>query len=151
MATPAEHLPGVLLARFARVPRLRAWEIAIWVAAFAAWFLLPRQAGLLNDIAILALFAVSLDLILGYGGIVSLGHAAFFGTGAYAAALFAKHVMPDPLVGLVVATAAAALLGVADVAGKYYVPKLGAFIIYCVMIVVLMLRPQGLFARPAGR
>ena len=97
--------------RFARTPRLRAWEIAIWGAALAAWFLLPRQAGLLNEIAILALFAVSLDLILGYGGIVSLGHAAFFGTGAYVAALFAKHVMPDPLVGLVVATAAAALLG----------------------------------------
>ena len=47
--------------------------------------------------------------------------------------------------------ATAMLLGVADVAGKYYVPKLGAFIIYCVMIVVLLVRPQGLFARPAGR
>jgi branched-chain amino acid transport system permease protein len=101
------------LARFARGPRIRAWEIAIWIAAVAAWFLLPRHAGLLNEIAILALFAVSLDLILGYGGIVSLGHAAFFGTGAYAAALFAKHVMPDPVVGLLVATLAAALLGAA--------------------------------------
>ena len=46
---------------------------------------------------------------------------------------------------------ASLLLGVADVAGKYYVPKLGAFIIYCVMILVLLVRPQGLFARPAGR
>ena len=54
---------------------------------------------------------MSLDLILGYGGIVSLGHAAFFGTGCYAAALFAKHVMHDPLVGLAVGTLAAALLG----------------------------------------
>ena len=54
---------------------------------------------------------MSLDLILGYGGIVSLGHAAFFGTGCYVAALFAKHVMPDPLVGLVVGTLAAAVLG----------------------------------------
>jgi branched-chain amino acid transport system permease protein len=60
---------------------------------------------LINEIAILALFALSLDLILGYAGIVSLGHAAFFGVGAYGAALFAKHVMPDPLVGLAVATA----------------------------------------------
>jgi branched-chain amino acid transport system permease protein len=113
MATAIQPLPDAPLVRFARAPRIRAWEIAIWVAAFAAWFLLPRQAGLLNEIAILALFAVSLDLILGYGGIVSLGHAAFFGTGAYVAALFAKHVMPDPLVGLVVATAAGALLGAA--------------------------------------
>ena len=101
------------LARFARGPRIRAWEIAIWIAAIAAWFALPRHAGLLNEIAILALFAVSLDLILGYGGIVSLGHAAFFGTGAYAAALFAKHVMPDPIAGLLVATIGAALLGAA--------------------------------------
>jgi branched-chain amino acid transport system permease protein len=46
---------------------------------------------------------------------------------------------------------ASLLLGVADVAGKYYLPKLGAFIIYCVMIAVLLVRPQGLFARPAGR
>jgi branched-chain amino acid transport system permease protein len=46
---------------------------------------------------------------------------------------------------------ASLLLGIADVAGKYYVPKLGAFIIYCVMILVLLVRPQGLFARAAGR
>jgi branched-chain amino acid transport system permease protein len=80
-------------------------------AAVAAAFLLGPHALALNEIAILALFAVSLDLILGYAGIVSLGHAAFFGIGAYVAALFAKHVMPDPLVGLAVAIAAAALLG----------------------------------------
>ena len=61
---------------------------------------MPQHAALINEIAILALFALSLDLILGYAGIVSLGHAAFFGVGAYGAALFAKHVMPDPLVGL---------------------------------------------------
>jgi branched-chain amino acid transport system permease protein len=46
---------------------------------------------------------------------------------------------------------ASLLIGVADVAGKYYVPKLGAFVIYTIMIVVLILRPQGLFARVAGR
>ncbi|HTI45963.1 MAG TPA: branched-chain amino acid ABC transporter permease [Casimicrobiaceae bacterium] len=46
---------------------------------------------------------------------------------------------------------ASLLLGVADVAGKYYVPKLGAFIIYCVMILVLLVRPQGLFARATGK
>jgi branched-chain amino acid transport system permease protein len=46
---------------------------------------------------------------------------------------------------------ASLLLGVADVLGKYYVPKLGAFIIYCVMIAVLLVRPQGLFARATAR
>ena len=43
------------------------------------------------------------------------------------------------------------LLGIGDVAGKYYVPKLGAFVIYAIMIVVLILRPQGLFARSTAR
>ena len=70
-----------------------------------------QHAALVNEIAILALFALSLDLILGYAGIVSLGQAAFFGLGAYGAALFAKWVMPDPLVGLVVGTLLGAVLG----------------------------------------
>ncbi|WP_157271979.1 branched-chain amino acid ABC transporter permease [Azohydromonas aeria] len=91
----------------------RWWEWALLAALAASWFLLPQHALLGNAIAILALFALSLDLILGYAGIVSLGHAAFFGTGAYAAALFAKHFHPDPLLGLAAATATAALLGLA--------------------------------------
>jgi branched-chain amino acid transport system permease protein len=91
--------------------RWKPWELALYAALAASWFAVPSHALLANEVAILALFALSLDLVLGYAGIVSLGHAAFFGAGAYAAALFAKHVMPDPLVGLAFATAAAALLG----------------------------------------
>ena len=92
----------------------RPWELALLIALPLSWFLVGQHALLANEIAILALFALSLDLILGYAGIISLGHAAFFGIGAYVAALFAKFVMPDPLVGLVVATVAAALLGAAS-------------------------------------
>jgi len=66
---------------------------------------------IVNEVAIVALFAVSLDLIMGYAGIVSLGHAAFFGMGAYAAALFAKHLHPDPLLGLAFAIGVSTLLG----------------------------------------
>lgn len=91
--------------------RWRAWEVALWVVIWTTPLVLGQHAALINEIAILALFALSLDLILGYAGIVSLGHAAFFGVGAYGAALFAKHVMPDPLVGLVVGTALGAVLG----------------------------------------
>ena len=94
-----------------RNARWRWWEFALLVALVLSWFVLPGQALLLNEIAILALFALSLDLILGYSGIVSLGHAAFFGFGSYAAALFAKLVMPDPWVGMLVAIALSALLG----------------------------------------
>jgi len=89
----------------------RAWEIALWVVIAITPFAFGQHAALINEIAILALFALSLDMILGYAGIVSLGHAAFFGVGAYGAALFAKHVMPDPLVGLGVATVLGAALG----------------------------------------
>jgi branched-chain amino acid transport system permease protein len=46
---------------------------------------------------------------------------------------------------------ASILLGIADVAGKYYFPSLGAFVIYTIMIVVLIWRPQGLFARGPAR
>jgi branched-chain amino acid transport system permease protein len=93
--------------------RWRWWEFALYAALALSWLLLPGQALLLNEIAILALFAISLDLILGYAGIVSLGHAAFLGFGAYVAALFAKLVMPDPLLGLAVAVALTTVLGAA--------------------------------------
>ena len=91
--------------------RWKPWEIVLWLLALASPLLLPTHALIINEIAIVALFAVSLDLILGYTGIVSLGHAAFFGMGAYAAALFAKLVMPDPLLGLLVAMAVTTALG----------------------------------------
>ena len=94
-----------------RNARWRWWELALLAALVLSWFLLPGQSLLLNEIAILALFALSLDLILGYSGIVSLGHAAFFGFGSYAAALFAKLVMPDPWLGMAVAIVVSALLG----------------------------------------
>lgn len=99
------------VAPFTQAARWRPYETVVWGLAIVALLAFPRQAALWNEIAILVLFAVSLDLVLGYGGIVSLGHAAFLGTGCYAAALFAKHVMHDPLVGLAVGMLAAAILG----------------------------------------
>lgn len=100
-------------AALARPARVRPGEVALWAALVAGVAVLPQYALLANEIAILALFALSLDVVLGYAGIVSLGHAAFFGLGAYAAALFAKHVHPDPLAGLAIASMLAAALGAA--------------------------------------
>ena len=71
--------------------RWQPLEVVFWIAAFAAIYLLPTYHLILTEIAWLGLFALSLDLILGYAGIISLGHAAFFGFGAYTAALLAKH------------------------------------------------------------
>jgi branched-chain amino acid transport system permease protein len=96
-----------------RSARWKAWEPIVWLALFATPLVVPQHALIINEIAIIALFAMSLDLILGYTGIVSLGHAAFFGLGAYAAALFAKFVNPDPTLGLLVAAGAALVLGAA--------------------------------------
>jgi branched-chain amino acid transport system permease protein len=91
--------------------RWKLWELALWILALASPWLLSSNALIINEIAIVALFALSLDLILGYTGIVSLGHAAFFGMGAYSAALFAKFISPDPLLGLLVGVASAGVLG----------------------------------------
>jgi branched-chain amino acid transport system permease protein len=91
--------------------RWKLWEFPLWALALASPFVLSSHALIINEIAIVALFALSLDLILGYTGIVSLGHAAFFGMGAYSAALFAKFIMPDPLLGLAVGVLSAGVLG----------------------------------------
>ncbi len=93
--------------------RMKAWEPVFWLLAFAAPVLVPTHAAIVNEVAIVGLFAVSLDLVLGYSGIVSLGHAAFFGFGAYTAALMCKHLTPDPHLGLLAAMAASAVLGLA--------------------------------------
>jgi len=95
----------------ARRARWRWPEIVFWLVAFGALLMPSGKYLILNEIAILALFALSLDLILGYAGIVSLGHAAFFGVGAYTAGLLAKHVTGDPLAGLAAAIAAATIVG----------------------------------------
>ena len=96
-----------------RLPNARwqALEIAFWLLPVAAYFLFPGYLVLLSQIMIVGLFALSLDLILGYAGIVSLGHAAFFGVGAYTAGLLAVHGWGEPLSGLLAAGVVAALFG----------------------------------------
>jgi len=87
-------------------------EIAFWILALACAFLFPSRYLIMTDIVRLGLFALSLDLILGYAGIVSLGHAAFFGVGAYSAGLLALHgVITEPVIALIVAGLVATVLG----------------------------------------
>jgi branched-chain amino acid transport system permease protein len=89
-------------------------EIAFWLATLLPFFVFPNYLSLASQIAITALFALSLDIILGYAGVVSLGHAAFFGIGAYTAALFSKFVWGEAFSGLLVASAVAGLAGFAS-------------------------------------
>jgi branched-chain amino acid transport system permease protein len=93
--------------------RWRPLEIAFWLATLLPFVLAPNYLSLASQIAITALFALSLDLILGYAGIVSLGHAAFFGVGAYTAGLIAKHYFAEPLTGLLAAALLAGMVGYA--------------------------------------
>src|SRR5688572_8690152 len=93
-------------------PRMRWPEYLPWVIALAGFFLLPEYLALGARILIFILFALSLDLILGYGGIITLGHSAFFGLGAYTAGILsAKLGVTDNFAQMAAAAGAAALLG----------------------------------------
>ena len=100
-----------LEAHMHRRARWRLPEIVFWLALLALIFFIPSRAALINEILIAGLFALSLDLILGLAGIVSLGQAAFFGLGAYAAAILANAGFTDPILGLLVGAAVGAVVG----------------------------------------
>lgn len=97
-----------------RQARWHYGEAAFWLIVLGCGFAFPTRYLIMTDILRLALFAMSLDLVLGYAGIVSLGHAAFFGVGAYAAGLLALHgIVNEPVLALVVAGLVAMVLGFA--------------------------------------
>ena len=92
--------------------RWRPWEALPWLLAIGAYVAFPDYLFLGTQILILILFALSLDLILGYAGIVTLGHAAYFGLGAYVAGMLSAHAgWHEPISGLLAAAAAAAAFG----------------------------------------
>lgn len=86
-------------------------EIVFWLGWVAVYFLFPSSLLFASQVLITGLFALSLDLILGYAGIVTLGHTAFFGLGAYTAGLLTVHGVHEPLIGLVAAGAVAGVAG----------------------------------------
>src|SRR5436190_2472305 len=92
--------------------RFRWWEALPWLLALAFYFAFPRYLGFGTELLVTILFALSLDLALGYAGIVTLGHAAFFGAGAYTVGILAKQgVWNEPLSGLLLAAVAAGAVG----------------------------------------
>jgi branched-chain amino acid transport system permease protein len=91
--------------------RIRPLEVLFWLATLAPFVVTPDYLSLASQIAITGLFALSLDLLLGYAGLVSLGHVAYFGFGAYTAGLIGKHYWSEPLSVLCLAAAAAGILG----------------------------------------
>jgi branched-chain amino acid transport system permease protein len=103
-APPVPILPG---------DRWRKVDTALWLLPIICYFVFPDHRMLGSHVIITALFTLSLDLVLGYAGIISLGHTAFFGLGAYTAGLLAVHGWHEPVSGLVAAGAVAGAVGFA--------------------------------------
>jgi branched-chain amino acid transport system permease protein len=110
--SPTSHPAALALADRHRI---RLWEPLPWLLALAFYFAFPNHLGFGTDLLITILFALSLDLALGYAGIVTLGHAAFFGVGAYTVGLLAHHgIWTEPLTSLAMAACVAAMIGFAS-------------------------------------
>ena len=121
-----------------RSHRLRPWEWLPWLAALGAYFLFPDYRALGTQVFIAILLSLSLDLILGYAGIITLGHAAFFGAGAYSAGLLAAHGWGEPLSGLAAGGLVAALLGLAS--GAIILRARGLTLLMLTLVTAFMLQ-----------
>jgi branched-chain amino acid transport system permease protein len=135
--TARDVVAGAVVEAFARRHRLQWPEALPWVAAVAAYFVFPDYLALGAQVLATIVFALSLDLILGYAGIVTLGHAAFFGTGAYMAGILAAHGMGEPLSGLAAAALAAAVVGFAS--GAVVLRARGLSLLMLTLVVATML------------
>ena len=93
--------------------RWSRWETAFWLSWVVAFFIPGANLSLLTQVLVWGLFALSLDLVLGYRGIPSLGHAAFFGIGAYTAGFLGKYGWTEPISALLIAGLLAGLVGLA--------------------------------------
>jgi branched-chain amino acid transport system permease protein len=114
LASDTRPLADEVTAFLVRRARWSPLEIAFWLVALSSIWLFPTKHLILTEICIWAMFALSLDLILGYAGVISLGHAAFFGLGAYSAGLIGKYgLIPEPTVALVASGLIASVVGFA--------------------------------------
>jgi branched-chain amino acid transport system permease protein len=131
---------------FARRHHFRLFEATPWVLAVAGYFLLPGYLPLGAQIFATILFVLSTDLVLGYAGIVTLGQAAFFGTGAYTAGILAANGWGEPISGLITAAVIAGLVGL--LSGLIILRTTGLALLMQTLIVATMLYE---LANKAGR
>jgi branched-chain amino acid transport system permease protein len=135
-APPSSAMPEAVR-QLMRRHHPRLYEALPWLLAIAAYFLFPDYLALGAQIFIAILFALATDLILGYGGVITLGQAAFFGTGAYACGILSAHGWTEPLSLLLVAGFAAAL--VAFLSGFVVLRTAGLTQLMLTLIVAVML------------
>jgi branched-chain amino acid transport system permease protein len=135
-AAPSADRPSAI-ALFARRHHFRPAEALPWLAAIACFFAFPDYLALGSQVLATILFALSLDLILGYAGMVTLGHAAFFGTGAYVAGLLAVHGWGEPITGLALAALVSALVGL--ISGAVIIRTSGLTFLMLTLVVATLL------------
>jgi branched-chain amino acid transport system permease protein len=135
-----------MLDGFARRHRLDPREALPWIVAVAAYFAFPDYLALQAQILATIVFALSVDLVLGYAGIVTLGHAAFFGVGAYTAGLLAANGWGEPLSELLAAGTVAGAVGL--VSGAVILRTSGLTLLMQTLVVAAMLYE---LANKAGR
>lgn len=118
--------------------RLRWWEPIPWICAIVFFYLFPRHLGFGNELLVMVLFALSLDLVLGYAGIVTLGHAAFFGIGAYTVGMLAHHgLWTEPISGLLIAAVVASIFGL--ISGLVLLRTTGLTLLMLTLCIMLLL------------
>ncbi|HEY1540927.1 MAG TPA: branched-chain amino acid ABC transporter permease [Xanthobacteraceae bacterium] len=141
-AAPATGARARAIAFLSTRHHLRLWEALPWLIALAAYIVFPDRMLFGSQVLVMVLFALSLDLILGFAGIVSLGHAAFFGVGAYTAALITLRLnWQEPISGLVAAAAVAAVAGTAS--GALLLRYRGLTLLVLTLATTVMLQELG--------
>jgi len=129
--------PEAMRAAIGRRHRFRLWEALPWLVAVAAYFVFDNYLALGAQILATILFALSVDLVLGYAGIITLGHAAFFGVGAYTAGILAANGWGEPLTGLVAAALVAGVIGI--VSGAIILRTTGLTLLMQTLVIATML------------
>jgi branched-chain amino acid transport system permease protein len=133
----AAGTPEAMRVAFGRRHRFRLWEALPWLVAIAAYFVFDAYLALGAQILATILFALSVDLVLGYAGIITLGHAAFFGVGAYTAGILAANGWGEPLTGLLAAALVAAVVGITS--GAIILRTTGLTLLMQTLVVATML------------
>ncbi len=122
--------------------RYRWAEALPWLAAIAIFFVFPERLTFGSQVLVMVLFALSLDLILGYAGIVTLGHAAFFGIGAYTVGLgAARYGWTEPISGLFAAAIMSALIGL--ISGWFLLRYRGLTLLMLTLATAILLQETG--------
>src|SRR5262249_7014496 len=137
-ASTRERAADYLLTRH----RFHLAEALPWLIAIALFFIFPTRMTFGSQVLVMIMFALSLDLILGYAGIVTLGHAAFFGIGAYTVGLAAARLQwTEPISGLFAAAIAAGLVGF--ITGWFLLRYRGLTLLMLTLATAILLQETG--------